>query len=845
MSWAKFKSFANQFLEDASSASSLALGGGRQALDIGDHWVQVRTFFRDANNHPNPAKMAERLADVEAELEKIISLLLEERPRFLRCMEDSALPMPKRFDYLLGGTASAADAVVDEIFDSNPEREDGKQLITTVCQFAKHDIPQGSRAIVLRFLTRLFRDVDSDAGRCLLHYNNDFIAMPLLDAVERIFNILNPWLASKSKPSSEASGRAPRTLQVDRREFVALLQTLSAKVENIPSVAAIFMIKGPSRGGTATKPTDAFAAGDGSPQRSSAEQNAPRLLLIEGLVPFIQDSVVDLPDLDRIGTTRRALAGILSIARTADPILREMLVNDTRVVTVVTQELCQALVTACTVPINSEHALNVAFVCDAVSFLDAVVLATPYVAKTWQIRNNKFVGSFLRGALRMLLVSVDDGVYAKTANILSLILQTQSIRSEPLRESLANFLFEHDPDLAGSTGEVLEDLEAHLAHASGAPSQPIPSLFETAILPRMSSMNDIAVAATLALIRVLIEQLPAPFMRHVLNISTPFKIPSAVLELKKDVAQGPQNACRPSPQPSPSALVPVLKVEEYFPRSIVSAKGLCESTTAVFANDVLRRLLLVESMLSGEAGEVSYHQPSFDDANELLFLDLDKDSIPTDVAGKERLKRRLAAAHLDTGVFCLPKLNTNAFIAALCSKFSTFTEHSAAVNMELTGVASSLCLLPDYRIFYTLFDIGRRGALALVLQQKANQIEEAIHADKERCTKLNKDPSLIVTSKATLIKALFAKKDPFEDKNNSQGGVKGAGEWANAILSAPGAAGQHQDPHHGLSAKAGVNNDRETRLFVEACVLLEGFRHEMLAITGQVEVSLKLMELTT
>ena len=870
MSWtAKLKLFANQFLEDATHASNLVVtsmtaGVGGGGKGVSDHWLHVRTFFRDAHNHSDPNAMASRLPEVEAELEAIISLLLEQRPAFLRWLEDNSQPMPSRYDYILGGIGSAGAGasggdgeldILNSLMDDDPDKEAGRQLITTVCQYAKHNIPQGSRAVILRFLTRFFRDVDASAGnRCLLHYSNDYMAMPLVDAIERIFNMINPWAVHVT--SSEASGRVALPMQRDRRQFVALLHALSVKVGTMPSVAPFFMIKGPSRGGTATNAAnDGFAGGSSpsasassSPQRARVE--APRLLLIEGLVPFLKDYVVDLPDRDRIGTTRMALAGILSVARTPDPILREMLVADDRIVQLVTTELCHALVTAAKVPENAEFALNVAYVCDAVSFLDSIVLTTPYVARSWHIRKAKFLGSFLKGTVRMLLMTADDRVYANTAFVLALLLQTQSLRSEPLRSALAEFLFDHDPELAGSGGEVMEDLEAHLkSSAAGAPSPPIPSLFETAVLPRIHDASDVTVGATLTLVRVLMEQLPAYFMRDVLGITTDFKIPLAVLGENVGSSAAGASASLAAMVRSPSALVPVLNIDEYFPRTLVTDKGLWGSTTAVFANDVLRRMLLIESMLSGVVGDLStlVRQPTFDPTNEALFigeLGFEPGSVPTpaEVAGNERLRRSVAAAaagHVDAGVYCLPHLNTNPFIAALSAKFATFAEHPSEVNMELTGAASSLCLLPDCRIFYTLFDVARRGAFALAVQKAANQMDSAIRADKESCAASNNNSvdsgSALASSVLTYYRSLLAhtaRGDPFTLHYRSGNaaapeGAAGAGGRA----SPPPQQQQQQYPSESV------------RRFVEACVLMEGFRHEMRAIIGQVEVSLKLMEL--
>eukprot|EP00758_Cryptobia_borreli_P004360 Tbor_TRINITY_DN4331_c0_g1::TRINITY_DN4331_c0_g1_i1::g.7738::m.7738 len=822
----------------------------RDVNEIRSNWFRIRRFFHDAQNSSCPQNMQSKLGEVERELDAIISHLLNEKAEFVLCLEESDNALPPCYDYILRGMMEENSNEYSLSSEHNFGEESGKLLIMTICNYAKHDIPEGSRALMLRFLTRLFRDVDANTGvRSLMHYSNDYVAAPLYDCLSRIFNTMNP--SNKGNfTNKENEGRGSKSLQRDRREFVSLLRVLASQIENIPSFASFFVTRPSHIKSSKTSTTE------------SSIRPMPKLLIIEGLLPFITDHVVDLSPEDRIQTVQNALAGVLHIARTLDPVVQGFLMGDdgNRVMQIVSTELCCTLVTASKIPSseNKEFPLQVAYILEIISFLDALVLTSPLLSQEWHIRRNVFAKTFLEETVCVLVKCTDVQVYSNIMNILSLLLQRQVVHSRDLLNELEDAIFG-----ISASSMTTEGVEPKIKEGSDTSSM-IESLFGTYILPRVNDVSVMASLATLTFLDVAASHLPEAFLSKVLMIPEAFTIPKSCFpdDVTKWESATLESSINIKKDYCPSSLVPILDVNRYFPTVIREDNGLCGSNNSVFCDNIIKRMLLIESFMKNS--DLKKRQPS--------IVENVYSSVSTELIVGE--KSVISDSVENKNPFVIEALATCPVVQILCGKLRSLMENSIDINMGVTGALITLCLLPDSRVPYSLLD-PIKGALGIELQRLSDKIELVIVEDKQHCMEHNLKESggKLMTSKLTLFKhyvqsCSFNNSDDMYDTDGReahsdvpQGHEVHDYHYTDPYIcdvvsfthkTSKKNVANKRDSAVSLVGKSGTagfihkvfNSDNQTKNIVEACVCLEGFRYEISSVVAQVEVSLSLMELS-
>ena len=768
MNWLKSFGFTNA---DDSSQKSVN--------ELRTHWSNIRVYFRDCHQDPNSmGKMRTQLPDVESKLNRIIGLLTKERRAFVVSLASGGTSFPPTFDYIIRGarTGVAEDGTLIPL----GIEEEGQQLVTSVCQYAKLDMPEGSRALMLRFLTRLFREVDATSGtKSLLHFNNDNIAVPLFDCLSKVSAQLDPW-RSNALTSKRGVLQATKAIQRDRREFTFLLEALCGQVAFVPNLSSFFLMKQVTGKQATNKSKEADVVVGSSPERLRANpisedgliptpKGGNRLLLIEGVLPFIQDHVEDLTHSDRIATTRAAMRALLCIARVSDPVVQGFLLYDERVPQLVIRELCSAMVTVCKVPDLTERALHVARVLDTISFIDSVMMTNPELGGAWHLLDTHFTSNLLEGTIGPL-IRADDDVYARVLDVVGFALLQGTLKAEALRKAFSSFM---------------------LGSSASAPLAPPTCIFRSILIPRITSSSHNVCRATLQFIQAFVETFPLETLEGLLGLGE-FTVPD----------------------PKPVSRVPMLNVSAFFPEMLKS-EVICGTKEQVFVDDILKRLLRIEGYMP-TVDALGRHQPT---------------------PGPSSSDSSLPHPYFNQGV------NESELALALAARLHTLPEAEADINLCATGVLTALVLLPDYRVCYTLLDDTNGGAIARAIKAVSSMIQDDLNEDRERCRVANRETGgTVSTSRLTLYKHYTQRTgfavggDVYQEVVQSFHAMQGSTHAMDYM------GAHHVDPQL-MQGVAPVSGGDVERRFVEGCVVLEGLRHELATAVGQIEMSLLLMEL--
>ena len=635
MSW--FSSLTKGF---SKFTNALELPTNSSLADLKGKWHQVQKFFievQSAADESNIPYFVECLPTVEAYLNSIIALLLSERSQFVVCVDHTGHHFPPCYQFMFNDPNNSSEHPSVLV--------DGRDNITSLIQHAKHNQPPGARAMVLRFLCRLFNEVDTNVGtKSLLHINNDFVAAPLVDALEKISVDVNPSSRSSDHTRHSKITRNIEAVHKDRAALVALLHSLCVKVEQIPSVASFFVK-------------------DDTPLTSSTSraEATTRLLLLDITLPYLKDHVELLEPDTRHRALRCALHGIIALAKTPDPIVRGFVSAREQVATMVVKELCHALITACKVPEKAaaEFSILVSHVTEYVKFIELIILVAPECSVSWKVP--ELMTQFLQQTLRQFLESHDERVYCSAAIILSGLLQQSAFATQTSLRALSNMLF------YSSQGQE--------------------SVFCSALLPRLSDTSDEVVATTLQLIESMFVFLPHSSLRHVFGVTHPFVFPSGVCATKQYAACGVVG------------LVPVVNATTLFPAVLRSERGLCGSSAETFLSDIWHKFLFIETNLSEE--ELKFHQPTPSPAT------------PTD------------NSETSSDIFWLPSVCEAPLTSVLCSLTSSFLRNSLQVNLLLTGLLSTTCMMPDSRVLYSLLH-PQLGPLTKTLRALVSEVDAAV-----------------------------------------------------------------------------------------------------------------------
>ncbi|CUG88704.1 Hypothetical protein, putative [Bodo saltans] len=706
-------------------------------------------------------------------------------------------------------------------------------LIFNICQFAKHDQPLGTRAIMLKALLRIFSEVDPRQGGSMLLLCPEFMTLPLCDMIHKISLSLNPSRTqapskaptSVSPPRSSPSKKhhvdpsldsaAGRDVQQDRYHFVMLLRCLCDKVEQCNELASYFM----------------FPNGKGS----------STFLLLDSIVPYVYETaVINLPQEQRFETYSSVLRGVLSLAKSPGDAIQQAISERADIHFAAQDVLRAAFLTICKVPDHSEIRLQTACVMETMRWMEALLELLPVVAENWEVRKylqQEFVCSTMLPIFR----TPDERAYLAVATLVIHILKD----ALPPNSYIANLV-----TLALLQSRVgNEHQEIFLFYTKSMPSDwetSTRAFAEEYMWPRLSDISGDVVCATLQLLTALASRTPHFFMTHALKldaVAKPLFFTRSYLEHLIETFK-PERA--PSPQPSvneesvtsggqlplkrnlrqavvskksgipPSMsavnpLIPNIVINDFFSDQLKIDKGLCGSSADDFVRDALQLILELDGALTPVEGllhrtRVERFLPSKRAVSPQGGADVDPadarvTSPPTYCAG--------TAAPDQENVFFDPVINDAPLVVVCCELIKCILEHPFSVNALLSELITTLCALPDVRVLFTLLD-PVNGKFALALKTVQERVATILAHEKRDFMNGN--------AASASRKALFercAQRPYFDPADEAFGGDE-------AVAS---------------SMKA-------SKVFVEACVCLEGLRHELNAVGAYQVVSQRFSELS-
>lgn len=813
--------------------------------DFRDQWLSVQAFYEDvqkASDEKSMEKLRKKLPWVEEQLQLIIGSLVREvehgAPIVLETeagdcrpseLESIASGLPPCYRYLLRQSSSAASGRDPNVVMTEGHDNDDV-VIFNICQYAKHDQPVGTRSIMLRALHRILSEVDAKQGGSMLLLCPEYITLPLCDMILKVSIALDPQKAQgatsappDASPSKKrhASATTPgSSVEQDRFLFVALLRCLCEKVEQCNGLATYFTL--PTGKGSST------------------------LLLLEKIVPYVYDSAVaGLSQVQRFETYSGVLRGVLSLAKSPSDDIQRAVADRADIHFAAQDVLRAAFLTICKVPDHSEVRLHTACVMETVRWMEALIQLLPSMAESWEVR--KYLQQeFLCCTVLPLFRTPDERAYLAVTTLVIHILKD----ALPANAYIVNLIA-----LALLQSRVSnEHQEIFLFQQSAIPSDfetTTRSFAEEYLWPRLMDVSDDVVCATLQLLTALASKSPHYFMVHALKLDAVRKplffsrqylqnlienygadLPSVIGSLDSvEVKDGkpPLKSRRSGMPPSMSAanpLLPNIVINDYFPEPLRTDRGLCGSSADDFIRDALQLILELDGALSPEEGNL--HRTRVERAKSIAAKRAQSPhASPTGTGSKsltERIADRSESAPVvnDTAPFCLgtaavdpenvffdPCINDAPLVSTCCELIKSILEHPFTVNALLSELVTLLCALPDIRVLFTLLD-PEQGRFAIALRSVQCRVVGIL--DRDQKDFLNGNAASVSR------RALFDRcvQRPFFDPSDETFG----------------------------GDEAVANLMRTSKVFVEACVCLEGLRHELNAVGAYQVVSQRFSELS-
>ena len=829
-----------------SSMKSLVTGvvvdDHEEVTDLRGYWMRVQSFFQTVqktNDESEIGKLRAKLPEIEISLGSMIDILSKERKEFVVSLEENAPDLPPCYDYLLRGassskTSSWEGASIPAGGDASqiPSTGDGRDIIVSVCQYAKHDQPVGSRAVMLDFLRRLFAEVDANRGsRSILHVSPEYVSIPLVNMLVKVGEALDPL--GPPSGGSQDGGSRPRagsatpstgwnslskpninttSLQNDRVKFVALLEVLCEKVEQMPSAALHFFVAG--NPGRSVSPPPPNRMTSSSPPATGAEDAtlhfeeviAGRLaqgrffVLPHFLATYATNTtaVVGLSLTEREMCVERALRGFVSLAKTTSPVIQDLLIRQPQqpqqqtaagsggfagktIAAAVTSVLANYIVTMCKVPHDHEFPLLFNTSLHYMRFLDALTLLSPHLADSLQI-SALIQQHLLEQTFLPLLTSSVETVLVTAFAVLSAFLR-EAIVSEENVALVLDSLFTAGVSSKGTIVSCCSS-SSYIGDPSAASNGLERNLFASVILPKIHDVADHVVASTLFFISGLIEKAPHRCLKFLFAIDGD-RSPCII---SKDYL-----ASRNISVVSNGVLLINIDVNTLFPKRLSTQKGLCGSSTALFNDDILARLLRIDSNCAPH--ELVTHR---------VRLSAGSDATIPFVCGTTE------TTHDEKNFFFHPPAAKAPFAMFIAEKLSNFTQNSFAVNAALTSCVIASILLPDLRAFLSLLDPSA-GPWTTALRSVKRDVDTILDRDETQTQSTG-----AAASSSTSLLGMFQRcaQRPFFD------------------------------PDEQISDERFAAAMRASKTFVEACVCLEGFRHELMTAAGFVFVNHRMSELT-
>ncbi|KEG11609.1 hypothetical protein DQ04_02451110 [Trypanosoma grayi] len=890
---------------------------------VGNEWVRIRAYFMEVQmleGEPDFDEICDRLAQVEHSLQVILDALLQEHTqmmppravsRFRFGDRGSVSSISSKSSFFVssqghtphvyygnGGTAEGAarlppcytflfsDMTPPTPVDANTETEEGlsaigQAFLLSLCQFAKHNEPPGTRCIILRFLTRLLSEVDlprspvmGDPPRSLLQLFPSNTVVPLMDMIRQVGVALRSKTGRRNSLSamsaSSPSDVGKDAIDDEREAYLSLLCAIAERIEQVPALAAFFL------------PAMTTDSENETGQDAASASEAPSVLL-HAFLEYITLRHGSLESKKRNDICRLALRGLLTLAKCPDPVIQDYVKKHTSAVSITLIEARTALLTLCKVPDNDDAAAQLCCICEVLRFWSQLLLLAPAVAEEWKVEQI-IECNFVREALLPLFRSTDDTVYAAAAIVTARTVHAVGPMSPLYVSTVTRALLGTRVDPL--TGKLAR---AHTAGAHTSSSNTV-SLIDYALLPRLSVESDSdwrIVNVTLHLFNTLAQYEPALFMELALSLSMSTLAEVYMSGLRPSVQRRakPSNGATEGKvkegnapvvakarhvdcflQPglevdlSAASTAPPLDIAECFPARLRAPKGVLLWTTAeCIAEDILTHLLLVESHVPIwllEERQRVMNRSCRNVSGNLMGLSPEGESCTVSQATSPDPQAVDGAQNTRKNIWFHEGVHQSPLVVRLCELTSSMLSIPSDVCTLLTNLWSTLCVLPDFRVLYTLLDPDH-GRLRHALLKLRDAVDEGLQHDE--------NVAFAVASAAAALAAGNTVKAPavgnaapheiitVAENKSSTGLAHNAAphlytrtylysqfiqlgpslRWVRDVV-------EREFPNHELFMAL-----KKHRVFLEACACVEAFRMELDAVVGHVALSHNLMCLQT
>ncbi|ESS64008.1 hypothetical protein TCDM_08037 [Trypanosoma cruzi Dm28c] len=768
----------------------------------------------------------------------------------------------------------------------------GDIFLFSLCQFAKHDDPPGARRIILWFLARLLSEGDlpclpyrGDPPRSLLQMFPGNTVVPLVDMLRQVAARLRPKTVGKEDTmgmSSTSNTRESNTdaMEEEREALLNLLCALTERMEQVPALAMFFV---PEAVTDAKEEVDLETNPESPPTVGSSFSILHELLVYatirgEFVHPNKQQTLYQL-----------ALRGLLSLAKCPDPAIQDYVKKQTAVASATLMGARTTLLTLCTVPYNDDTNAQLTYLSELLRFWSQLILLSPAVSEAWGVEA-MIESSFVHGALVPLFCSAEEKVYAAaalvTARTVRFVGRSPSFYVSAVTRALL--------------GTHIDRLSGNPMRLTVTPKERLPSLpstvtlLEYVLLPHLAILSDedwSCTEVTLYLLDTIALYEPVLFMEFALSLSISTLAEVYVEALQRALQSEPKNAygksttstsdgddtsvTNSSPDKARNAeylqhltselelsaaeTSPYLDVTECFSARLRAPRGIMLWTNAeTIAEEILSRLLLVESHVPACILEKRQRimNRSCRGVDEEFFESVLEGS------GHSQTLQETSFASMDNqaakkesnNIWFHIGVHQSPLVERLCEITSKMLIIPSIVCSLLTQLWSTICVLPDFRVLYTLMD-SRYGQLRQALFKLRDTIDEGLQHDENVAFALASAAAAVAakTNMNTELVDVGSQNKLLAESNLSIGSIHTTAShlytrtylyfqfiqlgkslcWVRDIV-------EQEFPNQELLVAL-----KKHRHFLEACACVEAFRMELDAAIGHVALSHSLMCIKT
>ncbi|RNF03359.1 uncharacterized protein Tco025E_08293 [Trypanosoma conorhini] len=908
---------------------------------VGDEWVSIRAYFMEVQAAADGVALAElagRLPQVARSLEVIRKSLMQERPQMLiprfapphRAVDvysassvssRSDVPVPPRGPSSLNHSSSGSNNFRNKTDtgevswlppcyaflwgepSSTPQaggtaaaEEElapiGHVFLLSLCQFAKHNDPPGTRGIILRFLTRVLAEADlprppcmGDPPRSLLQMFPSNTVVPLMDMLRRVVAEVRPKPAGEADTVGTSSPThtpelSTETMDEEREALLNLLCVLTERMELVPALAMFFVPEAVNDAQDVAGPEGGF---------DSPPTVGPHFSILQELLVYATFRQGSVQSKKRRTIYQLALRGLLSLAKCPDPQVQDYVKKQNAVALATLIGARTTLLTLCKVPYNDDTVAQLTYLCDILRFWSQLLLLSPAVAEAWEVEA-VMESSFVRDTLLPLISSADDTVYAAAALVAAKTVRFVGRASSHYVSAVARAVLGARIDPLTGDPVLLPVSRDEVPPASSSTV----SLLDYALLPRLAMRDDgdwRCTEVTLYLLEAVSVQEPVLFMDFALSlsISTLAEVRGSVL--RRGPPSKPELASSKTPlatkdggsaaatntstgktrhadclqQPafdvdlSAATTSPPLDITDCFSARLRAPRGILLGTSAeTVAEDILARLLLLES-----------HVPACMLEKRQSVINRSCRGVGEDVAGpvlegggRGGALQATSSASPDekvangapNNIWFHTGVHQSPLVGRLCEMTSQMLAAPSSVCTLLTQLWSTICILPDFRALYTLMD-SDHGQLRQALMKLRDAIEEGLQHDEDVVFALASAAAAFASnarSKTEPVEVGSGKARPAEDISP----ISLVQDTASHLYTRTYLYSQFVQLGKSLCwVKNTVKEEfpnpglllalKKHRCFLEACACVEAFRMELDAAIGHVALSHNLMCLQT